>query len=85
MGFYSTVNEAITVVPESTGNRAVYTRDHRKQARTHLNSLPEKMYVENTVNPDKSKRLKEGETYFNLKEHIVLLEESQSKADKFRM
>lgn len=78
-GFYATANEAVTIVPEGA-NRAVYTRGVDKQARTSNNDLPDKLWVANTVHPDKSKKLKEGEEYFSLKGHIDMLLAQQNKA-----
>jgi len=75
-GFYSTTNEAITIVPES-GQRAIYTRGTAKQARTSNTEIPDKIWVENSVNPAKSKKLKEGESYFVLADHIAMLLDSQ--------
>ncbi len=77
-GFYAATNEAITIVP-SGNHRAVYLRGTKKQARTTLSDMPDKMPVENYVNPSKSPKLKEGEKYFNLKSHIETLVASQKK------
>ena len=83
-GFYAATNEAITIVPE--GNfRAIYTRGVDKQARSSNNSLPDKIWVANTVNPNKSKKLKEGESYFNLREHIDMLLEQQTSQEKWSL
>jgi len=82
-GFYAATNEAITIVPEGR-YRAVYTRGMGKQARTMLKGLPEKIWVPNTVDPTKSKKLKEGETYFSLKEHIDLLLSEQTDIAKWK-
>lgn len=84
-GFYATTNEAITIVPESGNNRSVYMRGTDKQARTTMQDLPDKMWVENITNPDKSKRLKEGEVYFSLKEHMDALIEKQTKVKKWSL
>jgi len=81
-GFFSTTNEAITIVLEGS-HRVVYTRNPRKQARTMLTGLPEKLYLENTVNPDKSKKLKDGEYYFNLKDHLQTLKENQQNVEEW--
>jgi len=76
-GFYSTTNESITI--EAVGsNRVVHLRGTDKQARTMQTDLPSKMYVENFVQPEKSKKLKEGEEYFVLANHIKRLENSQT-------
>lgn len=81
-GFYSTTNESVTIVP-SGGHRVVYTRGSDKQARTSLLDLADKMYVANTVNPEKSKALKDGEEYFSLKSHIKKLTDSQLDIEEF--
>lgn len=84
-GFYATTNEALTIMPESNNNRSILIRGTDKQARTTLQDLPDKMWVENITNPDKSKRLKEGEVYFSLQEHINHLIESQTKVKKWSL
>jgi hypothetical protein len=76
-GFYSTVNESVTLATELK-HRIVYMREEAKQARTAIIDLPDKMYVANTVDPSKSKSLKEGEGYFSLKAHIDLLLSQQT-------
>jgi len=83
-GFYSTTNEAVTIVSEGS-HRAVYTRGVDKQARTSINDLPDKMWVANAINPDKSKKLKEGEKYFNLKEHLDMLTSSQNDVKEWSL
>ena len=83
-GFYAATNEALTVVP-SGNNRVVYMRGTDKQARTTLNDLPDKMYVENYLDPTKSRKLKDGEVHFNLKEHIERLLESQVKVGSWSL
>lgn len=82
--FYSTVNEAITIIPDGA-NRSVYTRGPSKQARTFLTDIPDKMPVENTVHPEKSKKLKPDESYFSLKAHIDKLLETQEAVEDFRL
>ena len=52
-------------------------------ARTAHADLPDKMYVENTVDPEKSKKLKEGETYFSLRSHLDLLLSTQENVKEF--
>jgi len=81
-GFYSTTNESITIVPVGE-NRQVYTRGTSKQARTSLIGIPDKMWIANTVNPDKSKKLKEDETFFSLRSHLDLLMSSQADVKKW--
>lgn len=81
-GFYASTNEAITVVNEK-GHRVVYTRGVDKQARTMCNEVPDKMWVANTVHPEKSKKLLEGEQYFSLKDHFNLLVSQQANNKKW--
>jgi len=81
-GFFSTTNESVTLVLEGS-QRAVYLRDPRKQARTMLPDLPDKMYLENTVHPEKSKKLKDGEEYFTLKNHLQKLLDNQVVAEEW--
>jgi hypothetical protein len=81
-GFYSTVNESITVYISGT-HRMVHTREKDKCARTMLPDLPDKMYVENTVYPDKSKALKEDEIYFSLASHMEKLRANLSDLGEF--
>jgi hypothetical protein len=71
-GFYSTTNEAVTITISGV-HRIVYTRGADKQARTSLVGIPDRMYVANTVHPDKSKKLPDGEEFFTLKGHITKL------------
>ncbi len=83
-GFYSTVNESITLIPEGMYT-AVHTRGMNKQARTTLTDIPTKMYVENTVEPDKSKKLKDDEYYFTLGDHLAkLLAKQENVVEEFR-
>jgi len=83
-GFYATTNEAITIVPEGS-NRAVYIRGTDKQARTTDSSLPDKMWLQNIVDPSKSKKLKEGESYFSLKDHMDHLLSKQTDVKKWSL
>ena len=83
--FYATTNEAITIVPEGSNNRSVHLRGTDKQARTTCQELPDKMYLENIANPDKSKRLKDGEVYFSLQEHINHLVAKQGNVKKWSL
>jgi hypothetical protein len=82
--FYATTNEAITIVTDGN-NRAVHLRGTDKQARTTDADLPDKMWVENIVDPSKSKRLKEGEKYFSLQDHIDYLVSKQSNVKKWSL
>ena len=43
------------------------------------------MWLKNINNPDKSKKLKEGEKYFNLQEHIDYLMSKQSDVKKWSL
>ena len=81
-GFYSTTNEAITIVSEGS-HRAIYTRGVDKQARTANVSTPDKLWVENSVNQNKSKKLKEGEEYFTLRSHLQGLIDGQSNVKEW--
>lgn len=83
-GFYSTTNEAVTVVPEGS-HRAVYTRGTKKQARTSIVDLPDKMYIADTVHPEKSKKLKEDEKYFNLQEHIDTINSMHEEVGEWKL
>lgn len=82
--FFSTVSESITLIA-SGENRAVYTNSLDKMARTSLTDLPAKMWVENIVNPSKSKKLGEGEEYFTLKGHLEKLTHVADKSAAFRI
>lgn len=85
-GFYSTTDEAI-LIKEEGSHRVVYTRGTGKLARTlqPIDKVPTKMYVENIVDPDKSKKLKDGEKYFNLKEHLDLLKQQEVEAEEWAL
>lgn len=83
-GFYSTTNESITIVT-SGEHRKVITRGKDKQARTTLTDVPEFMWVENLVDPNKSKKLKEGEVYFTLKEYLEALLDDQHDTEEWSL
>lgn len=83
-GFYSTTNESVTVVPEGS-HRVVYTRGTKKQARTAHPDVPEKLYVANSVYPDKSKKLKDDEYYFNLKDYMNMLLSNQTDVKEWSL
>lgn len=83
-GFYSTTNESITILPEGS-HRAVYTRGANKQARTANVDVPDKLWVENTVHPDKSKKLKEGEEFFTLRTYLDTLSNTQADVKKYAL
>ena len=80
--FYATVNESVTLVPKGN-DRQVILRGTEKQARTTCKELPDTMWVKNINNPEKSKRLKEGEEYFNLQEHMNYLTSKQQDVKKW--
>lgn len=67
-GFYSEVDHAILV-----DNMKITHRGVSNQARTTINELPDYQYVADIVNPLKSKKLKEGESYYNLQKHLDLI------------
>lgn len=78
-GFYSEVDHSILVV-----DKKVYTRGTQYQARSLLDDLPDMMYVEDFLNPSKSKKLKDGEEYYDLQKHIELITEAASEiADEY--
>ena len=82
--FFGITNESITI--ELSGNqRRVYTRDADKLARTTLPELPDVMWIEDFVHPTKSKKLKEGETYYTLRDHMDLLTNVQSQVGTFAL
>ena len=51
----------------------VIHRGAEYQARTLVDSLPDKQYVENFIKPEKSKKLADGESYYSLQAHIDLI------------
>lgn len=65
-GFYSEVDHSVLV----TDSMKIIHRGASNQARTLLDELPDFQYLANVVNPEKSKKLKEGESYYSLQEHI---------------
>jgi len=72
-GFYSEVDHSILVTDMKIKHRGV-----ANQARTTINELPDIQYIENIVDPTKSKKLKEGETYYNLQSHLELILETHN-------
>ena len=51
------------------------------QARTLLEDMPDFMHIANTKHPEKSKKLAEGESYFDLQAHldkIIAIENANS-------
>jgi len=83
-GYYATVNEAVTIIVEGV-HRVIYTRDIKKLCRTMVGDTPDKMYVENIIHPDKSKKLKDDEIYFNLKNYMDFLLSKQESIEEFRL
>lgn len=72
-GFYSEVDHAILV-----DNLKVVHRGVDNQARTTIPDMPDKQYIENNVQPSKSKKLGEGEEYYSLQKHIEMILETQN-------
>jgi len=72
-GFYGEVDHSILV-----SDMKVHHRGVKNQARTTIAELPDTQYVENIVDPSKSKKLKEGETYYDLQKHIDLILETHN-------
>lgn len=73
-GFYGEVDHSILI-----DNMKVIHRGVANQARTTITDMPTVQYVENFVDPTKSKKLKEDETYYNLQEHIDLINSTESQ------
>ncbi len=67
-GFYSEVDHALLI-----DNLKVTHRGTNNQARTTINELPDTQYVANKIHPSKSKKLKEGEEYYDLQKHIDMV------------
>lgn len=81
-GYYSEVDESILV----TEDLCVIHRGAENQARTLLEDMPDKTYLENIVNPSKSRKLRDGEMYFNLQEYIDRINErSNTIVGKFEI
>ena len=83
-GFFSIVDESVTVAQE--GNYlVVYTKGALKQARSRLD-IPSKMYIESLGDPVKSRKLKEGEEYYTLKNHLDAVIESNGEiTEEFKL
>jgi len=82
--FYATTNESITLRVKGD-HREVLLRGPDKQARTTCKDLPDSMWLKNINNEEKSKRLKEGEVYFTLQNHIDHLMSKQSNVKKWSL
>ena len=83
-GWFSIVDESITIAQEGS-YLVAYTKGSLKQARSKLD-VPAKMYIESTGEPIKSKKLKEGEVYYTLGNHLDMVVEANSKVTKeFRL
>ena len=82
--FYATTNESITLRVKGD-NREVLLRGPDKQARTTCKDLPDAMWLKNINNEEKSKRLKEGEVYFTLQNHIDHLMSKQQNVKKWSL
>jgi len=81
-GFYGEVDHSLLI----TDNFKIIHRGAANQARTLLDDLPDTQYVENTVNPSKSRKLKEDESYFNLQEYIDKVNNhGNDVADKYEL
>ena len=72
-GFYGEVDHSILVQ-----DMKVFHRGVMNQARTTIDALPDWQYVENTVTPAKSKKLKAGESYYDLQTHLDLILETHN-------
>lgn len=81
--WYSEVDESF-LVEENGGNISVTFRGSNNQARTLLEDMPNKMYVANFQDPSKSKKLKDGEEYFDLQTYIDKINSNANEiADEF--
>jgi len=77
-GFYAEVDHAILI-----DNMKVYHRGSQNQARTTIDFLPDTQHVANFIDPSKSKKLKEGEYYYDLQNHLDLIDEQEVKNSEF--
>lgn len=77
--WYSEVDHAILVE-----NLKVTHRGVSSQARSTLSGIPDKQYIENDVNPAKSKKLPEGEEYYDLQKHIDMILETQNSNSEWK-
>ena len=83
-GFFSIVDESVTIAQEGS-YLVAYTKGALKQARSKLD-IPAKMYIESLGDPIKTKKLKEGESYYNLNDHLQMIIEANNKVTKeFRL
>ena len=83
-GFFSIVDESVTIAQEGS-YLVVYTKGMLKQARSKLD-IPAKMYIESLGDPIKSKKLKEDEVYYSLRNHLDMVIEANSKVTtEFRL
>lgn len=81
-GFYSEVDYSLLV----TDTMQVVHRGATSQARTLLTELPDKQHIANIQYPEKSKKLKEGEEYFDLQTYIDRINTKASViADKYEL
>jgi len=81
-GFFAEVDESILCTPD----RWIVTRGAEFQARTLMDDLPTKIPVADIVNPLKSRKLKDGEYYFNLQDHIDLINSKGNEiADEYEL
>lgn len=83
-GFFSIVDESVTIAQE--GNYlVVHTKGALKQARSRLD-IPAKMYIESLGDPIKSKKLKEGEEYYTLRNHLeAIIEANSNITEEFKL
>jgi hypothetical protein len=83
-GFFSIVDESVTIAQEGS-YLVAYTKGALKQARSKLD-IPAKMYIESLGEPIKSKKLKEGEVYYSLNDHLQMIIDANSKVtEEFRL
>lgn len=80
--FFATTNEAISLVLDGSQRKVIH-RGTNKQARTMHLDLPDTAYVKQLDPTKKSKALKEGEEYFDLRTHMDKLIASQADVGKW--
>jgi hypothetical protein len=78
-GFYSEVDNSILI-----HNMKVYHRGVKYHARTLLPDLPDTQPVANIIHPTKSKKLKEGEEYYNLQKHMEMIVDLHANNDEWK-
>jgi len=79
-GFYSEVDHSILI-----GDMKVTHRGIKNQARTTINELPDTQHVANTITPSKSRKLKDGESYYSLQTHVEMIEKLHNTNQEWKL